>query len=117
MKILHFLNFLTCIFAQFEDPDATLEMMKQFFPVFKMSLKNLDHEKMHREMKEDVGEIVFVERMFDNCVGEDTDFMTKQQDQQCGKEMMEDFGKSFPQYAELLAEDDPGEILFFNPCG
>ena len=114
MKILQFLNFLTCIFAQLqnlEDPDATLEMMKQFFPVFKMSFKNLDHEKMHREMEEDVGEIVFVERMFDSCVGEDADFMTEEQDRQCGKDLMEKIGKSFPQYAEMLVEDDPGEIF------
>ena len=109
MKILLFLNLQTCIFAQFENLQNA-EMIKELFPVFKMSFKNLDHEKMHREMEEDVGEIVFVERMFDYCVGENTDFMTIEEDKKCGKRFAEDFGKSFPQYAEILAEEDPGKV-------
>jgi len=36
--------------------------------------------------------------------------MTKKDDEECGKKMIRDVAKSFPQYAEMIAEDDPGKI-------
>ncbi|CAG5111923.1 Oidioi.mRNA.OKI2018_I69.chr2.g6194.t1.cds [Oikopleura dioica] len=129
MKILQFL--LTSTFAQNfnalspgNDPDAAMTMFKEiYFPIFKASFTNLDHDKMHRQKAEDVGEMRFVERMFDYCVGEDDYFMSFEEDLACGTRMLTDMSKAFPELAELVEEDDPElnsmvyEILDVNGDG
>ena len=118
MRILPFL--LSSTFAQnFNalspgyDPDEAMTMFKEiYFPIFKASFTNLNHDKMHRQKDEDVGEMRFVERMFDYCVGEDDYFMSFEEDLACGTRMLTDMSKAFPELAELVEEDDPGKLVF-----
>ena len=118
MKILQFL--LTSTFAQSfnalspeYDADAAMMMFKEiYFPIFKASFTNLNHDKMHRQKTEDVGEMRFVERMFDYCVGEDANFMSFEEDLACGTRLVTDMSKAFPELAEMLQEDDPGKLDF-----
>ena len=77
-------------FANFNDPDAMIEMVKtMIIPMMKSAFDELDHEEMHNEMKDDNIQMKFVDRGFDFCVGEEAQKMSYEDDIKCSERIFE----------------------------
>ncbi|CBY15994.1 unnamed protein product, partial [Oikopleura dioica] len=77
-------------FADFNNPDAMITMMKTMvIPMMKNEYEQLDHEKMHEDMKEDNIQMNFVDRGFDFCVGEEVEKMSFEEDRKCSEKISE----------------------------
>ena len=102
-------------FADFNDQTAMIEMMKTtIIPMMQSAFDELDHEKMHEEMKEDKIQMKFVDRGFDFCVGQEAQKMSYEEDLKCSKRIQETIIDHVP--AEIptetfAQEDDQGKII------
>ena len=104
-------------FANFNNPDAMIEMMKTIvIPMMKNAYDELDHETMHEEMKEDNIQMKFVDRGFDFCVGEEAEEMSYEDDLKCSKRIFEMIIDHVPEEIPtetFIQEQDQGTILKF----
>ena len=103
-------------FANFNNPDAVIEMMKTMvIPMMKNAYDQLDHEKMHEEMMEDNIQMIFVDRGFDFCVGEEAQEMSYEDDLNCSKRIFEMIIDHVPEEIPTetyIQEQDQGKILY-----
>ena len=58
-------------------------------PMMKNEFEQLDHAKMHEDMKEDNIQMNFVDRGFDFCVGEEVEKMSFEEDRKCSEKISE----------------------------
>ena len=102
-------------FADFNDQTAMIEMMKTtVIPMMKSAFDELDHGKMHEEMKEDNIQMKFVDRGFDFCVGQETQKMSYEEDLKCSERIFEMIVDHVPDEIPtetFVQEEDQGKII------